>query len=62
VLIVDGSTIKGFTGAGVGGIRWTYASASNFATATSGQVNSLGTGGVVSDLAVYPRTFTAAGL
>jgi hypothetical protein len=62
VLIVDGSVIKGFTGAGVGGIRWTYSSASNFATANSGQVSSLGTGGVVSDLAVYPRTFTAAGL
>jgi hypothetical protein len=62
VLIVDGSTIKGFNGVGVGAVRWTYSSASNFATATSGSVGALGTGGVVSDLAVYPRTFTAAGL
>jgi hypothetical protein len=61
VLIVDG-TYQRLHGAGVGGIRWTYSSASNFATATSGAVGSLGTGGVVSDLAVYPRTFTAAGL
>lgn len=36
----------------------TYASAANFATSTAGSVVSLGTGGVVSELAAFPRTLT----
>lgn len=62
VVVADGTTIKGFSGTLGQTNRWTYASASNFQTVKNGQLNSLGTGGVVSDLAVYPRTFTAAGL
>ncbi len=39
---------------------WTYASASNFKTETDGEVDSLGTGGAVSDLKAWPRTLSGA--
>jgi hypothetical protein len=35
-------------------LKWTYSSASGFATATSGLLNSLGTGGVVSEAIAWP--------
>lgn len=37
---------------------WTYASASNFATKTAGEVDALGTAGVVTNLVTYPRTLS----
>jgi hypothetical protein len=36
-------------------LRTTYSSAANFKTATAGSLSSLGTGGAVSDLTVWPR-------
>ncbi len=37
-------------------LRITYASATNFATATSGTLTALGTGGAVSDVVLWPIT------
>ena len=56
VIIADGTTIKGYSN---NTLRWTYASATNFATATDGKVLALGTGGAVSDLKTWPRTLGA---
>ncbi|MCB0072592.1 MAG: hypothetical protein KDE20_14080 [Caldilineaceae bacterium] len=55
VVIAEGSTIKGYSN---NTLRWTYASATNFATATAGKVLTLGTGGAVSDLKTWPRTLS----
>lgn len=55
VWIADGSTIRLYTN---NVLRITYASASNFATATAGQLVGLGTGGAVSDIVAFPRTLT----
>lgn len=52
VVIFDGTTIRGYSN---NVLRWTYSSASNFQSATSGEVNTLGTGGAVSDVVAYPR-------
>ncbi len=52
VLIFDGATIRGYSN---NTLRWTYALASNFQTATVGEVNSFGTGGAIADLITYPR-------
>jgi hypothetical protein len=40
----------------------TYTSAANFKTETSGEIESLGTGGAVSDLIAWPRTLSGAAL
>jgi hypothetical protein len=50
VIIATGSVITGYSN---GVLRWTYSSASNFATATTGEISSLGTGGSISVLEVY---------
>lgn len=55
VVIAEGTTIRGYSD---NVLRWTYASATNFATATAGDVFSLGTGGVASDLKTWPRTLS----
>ena len=55
VIIADGTTIKGYSN---NTLRWTYSSATNFATATAGKVLALGTGGAVSDLKTWPRTLS----
>lgn len=55
VIIADGTTIKVYSN---NTLRITYASATNFATATAGEVDALGTGGVVSDLKTWPRTLS----
>lgn len=55
VIIAEGSTIKGYSN---NTLRFSYASATNFATATSGAVSSIGTGGAVSDLKTWPRTLS----
>lgn len=59
VIVADGSVIKGYSN---NVLRWTYSSATNFATATSGEVNSLGTGGVLSELVSWPRTLSGTAL
>lgn len=57
VIVADGSTIRGYSN---NVLRWTYSSASNFAVATSGRLQGLGTGGAVSDLVTWPRTLSGA--
>jgi hypothetical protein len=57
VIIADGTTIRGYTN---NVLHWTYSSASNFAIATAGELTSLGTGGVISDIVSWPRTLTGA--
>lgn len=52
VVIAEGTTIRGFSN---NTLRWTYSSATNFQTATAGQLNAVGTGGVVSDIIAWPR-------
>lgn len=44
----------------VSSIRWTYSSASNFATETDGELTSLGTGGRVTEIIAWPRTLGAS--
>lgn len=55
VIVAAGSTIRVYE---ANTLRITYASATNFATATAGEVDTLGTGGVVSDLISWPRTLS----
>lgn len=55
VIICDGTTIRGYSN---NVLRWTYSSASNFATETDGRLNALGTGGAVSDIVSWPRTIS----
>lgn len=55
VIIADGETIKGYSN---NVLRWTYATALNFKTATAGVIHGLGTGGAVSDIISWPRTLT----
>jgi hypothetical protein len=50
-IVVNGITIQGYSN---GVLRWTYSSATNFQTQTSGIVASLGTGGAIADLKVRP--------
>lgn len=38
-------------------LAWTYSAAANFITETSGELTSLGTGGAVSDIVAWSRTF-----
>jgi hypothetical protein len=59
VVIADGAVIRGYSN---NVLRWTYNSATNFATATAGEVNVLGTGGVVSDVISWPRVLSGAAL
>lgn len=56
VVSFNGTTIRGFSN---NAARWTYASAANFQSATAGQVNALGTSGVVSNLISWPRDMSA---
>ncbi len=56
VIISDGSTIKGYANST---LTWTYTSATNFQSETSGKVE-LNTGGVVSDIITWPRTLSGA--
>ena len=53
VVIADGTTIKVFAN---NVLKITYATANNFATCTAGQIDSLGEGGAISDLVIWPRT------
>jgi hypothetical protein len=55
VVIVDAGVIRGYSN---NVLRWTYSSAVNFQAATAGELNALGTGGVVSDLIGWPRAVT----
>lgn len=57
VIVCDGTTIRGYSN---NVLRWTYSSASNFAAATAGELNALGTGGAVSDIISWPRVLPAA--
>jgi hypothetical protein len=50
-LVLNGSSIKAWSN---NVLKWTYASASGFATATGGLLNSLGTGGVVAEAISWP--------
>lgn len=50
VIVADGTTIRIYVN---NVLRGTYASATNFATATAGQLNSLGAGGAISDLKTW---------
>jgi hypothetical protein len=53
VVVFDGATIRGYSN---NVLRWTYSSATNFQTATSGKVLSLATGGgSISDIVAWPR-------
>lgn len=55
VVIADGTTIRVYSN---NVLRITYASATNFATATSGELELLSTGGAVSDIVAWPRTLS----
>lgn len=55
VVVADGSTIKVYV---ANTSKITYASASNFATATSFSLTALGTSGAISDIVAWPRTVT----
>lgn len=55
VVIADGTTIRVYSN---NVLRITYASATNFATETDGELEALGTGGAVSDIVAWPRTLT----
>lgn len=61
VVIPVGNVINGYTDSGAAAtLRWTYSSATNFATQTSGNGNSLGTGGRISNLTTWPRDLANA--
>lgn len=53
-----GTTIRVYTGDLA--LKITYASATNFSTETDGKLQTLGTGGAVSDLATWPRYLSGA--
>lgn len=55
VIVADGTIIRGYSN---NVLRWTYSSASNFSSATSGLVVALGTGGAISDLISWPRVLS----
>lgn len=57
VIVADSTTIKGYSNAT---LRWTHPTASNFATATAGELTALGTSGVVSDVVAWPRVLSGA--
>jgi hypothetical protein len=57
VIVADSTTIKGYSN---NVLRWTYSSASNFATSTAGELTALGTTGAVSDVVAWPRTISGA--
>lgn len=57
VVVADGTTIRGYSN---NVLRWTYSSASNFATETDGLLSALGTGGAVSEIISWPRALTGA--
>jgi hypothetical protein len=57
VIIANGQTIRGYSN---NVLRWTYASAANFATQTTAKLEGLGTAGAVSDIVTWPRTITGA--
>lgn len=63
IIKANGTTILVYSGA-VGSelLRVTYASATNFQTATAGELNSLGTGGAVSNIIVNPIAVPANAL
>ena len=56
-VIAFGSTIKGYYDTT---LAFTYASATNFQTATTGNVNALGTGGRISNLLAWPLDLASA--
>ena len=58
-IIFENETIKAFTD---GALRWTYSSAANFKTETTGQLYSQGTGGAASNLLSWPRFITGPAL
>ncbi len=57
VIVADGTTIRVYSN---NVLRFTYSSASNFATATSGKLSTIGTGGAVSDVISWPRELSGA--
>jgi len=57
VIIADGTTIRVYE---ANTLRITYASATNFATATAGELETEGTGGSVSEIIAWPRTLTGS--
>lgn len=56
-IIASGSTIRGYYNTT---LAWVYASATNFSTQTGGNINSLGTGGRVSNLIAWPLNLASA--
>ena|GEM_PF-3438788 len=52
VIVQEGAVIKGYSN---NVLRWTYSSATNFQTQTGIEVQTLGTGGVLSELIAWPR-------
>jgi hypothetical protein len=59
VVICDDTTINVYVD---NALKFTQSSASNFKTATAGELNSLGTGGAVSDIIAWPRYLSGAPL
>ena len=59
VIIADDETISGYAD---NTKAWSYTSAANFKTETAGEVDALGTGGVVSDLITWPRVLSGTAL
>lgn len=59
VLICDDETITAYCN---NALAWSYGSATNFKTATGGELDSLGTDGVISNLITWPRTLSGTAL
>ena len=57
VVVAEDETIRGYYD---GALAWTYAGAGNFKTETAGELESLGTGGAVSDIVSWPRVLRGA--
>jgi hypothetical protein len=62
VIRAIGTAIRVFEGAEGETSRLSYTSATNFATATAGSLLTLGTSGVISNIASYPRTISGTAL
>lgn len=59
LIVADGTTIKAYSN---DTLRWTYASAVNFATSTNGLLFDEGTGGSISEIVSWPRQISGSAL
>ena len=59
VVITEDEEIKGYV---ENSLVWTYSSAANFKTEIDAELDSLGTGGAVSDVRIWPRQLAGEAL